>query len=276
MYPLNKFSENGVSWPFSISGLNNQNLEKKYFEFKEKANLKMKRDITLKPNLISKFFDSLCFDNGILENVKKIIGPDVYIWSSAIFAKPPGTGKIVSFHQDNPYWQLTTNNVITVWIALTESNKQSGALEVVPKSSKLGIISNIDVTNAREAYVKGLKTTHENDMLSYKQDLNNFLKENNSEVVSLKSSEYSIHHVNTVHGSGINKSKNYRIGYAVRYISSDTQHHEMDKDFALHVCGKKNSYFIDEKRPIIDFGEDEINNYELSMKSGGAFGNKKY
>ena len=74
----------------------------------------------------------------------------------------------------------------------------------------------------------------------------------------------------------INKSKNYRIGYAVRYISSDTQHHEMDKDFALHVCGKKNSYFIDEKRPIIDFGEDEINNYELSMKSGGAFGNKKY
>ena len=166
MYPLNKFSENGVSWPFSISGLNNQNLEKKYFEFKEKANLKMKRDITLKPNLISKFFDSLCFDNGILENVKKIIGPDVYIWSSAIFAKPPGTGKIVSFHQDNPYWQLTTNNVITVWIALTESNKQSGALEVVPKSSKLGIINNIDVTNARAAYVKGLKTTHENDMLS--------------------------------------------------------------------------------------------------------------
>ena len=42
------------------------------------------------------------------------------------------------------------------------------------------------MTNARAAYVKGLKTTHENDMLSYKQDLNNFLKENNSEVVSLK------------------------------------------------------------------------------------------
>ena len=54
MYPLNKFSENGVSWPFSISGINDQNLEKKYFEFKEKANLKMK-SIRLKPNLISKF-----------------------------------------------------------------------------------------------------------------------------------------------------------------------------------------------------------------------------
>ena len=36
------------------------------------------------------------------------------------------------------------------------------------------------------------------------------------------------------------------------------------------------SYFIDEKRPKVDFGKDEINDYELSMKSGGAFGNKKY
>ena len=39
---------------------------------------------------------------------------------------------------------------------------------------------------------------------------------------------------------------------------------------------RKNSYFIDEKRPKSDFGSDEIKNYEYSMKSGGAFGNKKY
>ena len=40
----------------------------------------------------------------------------------------------------------------------------------------------------------------------------------------------------------------------------------MDKDFALHVCGK-NSYFIDEKTHN-RFGEDEINNYELSEICG--------
>ena len=65
--------------------------------------------------------------------------------------------KIVSFHQDNPYWQLTTEKVITVWIALTNSDKNSGALEVVPRSSQLGIIKKLDVPNARDAYVKVLK-----------------------------------------------------------------------------------------------------------------------
>ena len=46
------------------------------------------------------------------------------------FCKEPKGGKIVSYHQDNPYWQLTTDKVVTVWIALTESNKNSGALEL--------------------------------------------------------------------------------------------------------------------------------------------------
>ena len=276
MYDLNKFSENGVSWPFNINDLRDENLENEYFNFQAKAQSIMKKNITLKPNLLSRFFDNLCFNEEILHNVKKLIGNDVYIWSSAIFAKPPGAGKIVSFHQDNPYWQLTTNKVITVWIALTNSDKNSGALEVVPKSSKLGIIKNLDVPNAREAYVKGLKTTNENDMLSYKQDLKEFLKDNKPETVNLKPAQYSIHHVNTVHGSGINKSPNHRIGFAVRYISSDTRHHELQNDYAVHVYNKKNSYFIEEKRPVEDFGSEEISNYEISMKSGGAFGNKKY
>ena len=94
--------------------------------------------------------------------------------------------------------------------------------------------------------------------------------------INLSPGQYSIHHVNTVHGSKPNNSNNYRIGFAIRYISSDTQHKKLKKDFALHVCGKKNSYFIEEKRPNEDFGSEEISNYETSMKSGGAFGNKTY
>ena len=41
MYPLNKFSENGVSWPFNISGLNDQNLEKHLKKNKLKKYIKI-------------------------------------------------------------------------------------------------------------------------------------------------------------------------------------------------------------------------------------------
>ena len=77
------------------------------------------------------------------------------IWSSAFFPKAPGEGKIVSYHQDNPYWQLTNEKVVTAWIALTNSNHESGALEIVPKSSNLGIINDLDVKDARASYLKG-------------------------------------------------------------------------------------------------------------------------
>ena len=51
--------------------------------------------------------------------------------------------------------------------------------------------------------------------------------------------EFSIHHVNTVHGSGVNESDHHRIGFAIRYVSSETQHFEEKSDTAMHVCGKK-------------------------------------
>ena len=88
--------------------------------------------------------------------------------------------------------------------------------------------------------------------------------------------QYSIHHVNAVHGSGINKTENYRIGFAIRYISSDTQHTQEQKDLALHISGRKNSYYEGEKSPIKDFDEAAIHQYKISMNSTGVFGNKKY
>ena len=79
-----------------------------------------------------------------------------------------------------------------------------------------------------------------------------------------------------MHGSGVNNSSSYRIGYAVRYISSETQHFMESKDSAIHVSGIKNDYFQDELRPASDFDSNAINEFNKAMKTAGAFGNKKY
>ena len=276
MLKIENFNENGACWPFKIKQ-NLGDLEKEYFKFQTTAKEKLGNPISLKPNLLSSFFDKLCFDENVLSKVKQIIGEDIYIWSSAIFAKLPGEGKIVSYHQDNPYWQLSTNNVVSAWIALTKSEKKSGALEIVPGSHKKGIIKNLDVKNARESYLQGERTTIDNDLLSYNQNLDDYIKSNKPVTIELEPGEFSIHHVNTVHGSGINNTGNARIGFAVRYVTSDTKHLiEKSGDSALHVCGKKNSYFADELRPENDFSEEAIKVHNFSMKAAGAFGNKKY
>ncbi len=271
------FSKTGIIWPLKISSaVNTINLEKKYFQFQSTANKIFGKKIALKPHILSKFFFQLACDENVVANVKKIIGENVYIWSSAFFAKAPSEGKIVSFHQDNPYWQLSTDKVITAWIALTNSNKQSGCLEVVPNSSKLGMIGKLDVEDARESYLKGEKTTDSADLLSYKHDLKEFLKVNKPVDICLSPGEYSIHHVNTVHGSGINNTDNYRIGFAIRYISSDTYHLREKSDLATHISGKKNDYYKSEQIPTGEFTENSIEQYKNSMSSTGVFGNKKY
>ena len=277
-YNLSNFKANGIAWPFSIENFNtkNENLENEYLKFQNKCLDIFGQKITLKPNLISKFFDSFLDHPSILDKVKELIGENIYVWSSAIFAKAPGEGKIVSYHQDNPYWQLSTENVVTVWIALTKSDKKSGALEVVPKSHKLGLINKLDVENPRNSYLMGKKTTNDTDMLSFNQNLDLFIKDNPTQIIDLKPGEFSIHHVNAVHGSGINNTDNYRIGFAIRYISSETRHLEVNKDKAIHICGKKNKFYEEEKRVKIDFDDDSIKQYKTSMDSTGVFGNKKY
>ena len=113
-------------------------------------------------------------------------------------------------------------------------------------------------------------------MLSFNQNLDSFIKENPTEIINLKPGEFSIHHVNAVHGSGINNSENHRIGFAIRYVSSETKHLEVSKDKAIHICGKKNQFYEEEKRVKTDFDDSSIRQYKASMVSTGVFGNKKY
>ncbi len=274
---LKNYNQNGIAFPFQINQyLNSEDLEKEYLKYNSKSEKIFNRKLSLKPHLLSTFFYNLSVNKTIIDKVKKVIGENVYIWSSAFFSKEPGEGKIVSYHQDNPYWQLSTDKVVTAWIALTKSDELSGALEIVPGSHKLGLIKKLDVDNARESYLNGEKTSDDNDLISYKQNLDKFISDNPPHLLEMIPGQYSLHHVNTVHGSGINRSSHRRIGYAVRYISSETKHLEANEDRALHVCGKKNSYYIDEFPPKNDFDDNAIKQYKMSMSSTGVFGNKIY
>ena len=116
---IDDYETNGVAWPFDLSDqFSAKQLEPEYFKFQTLAKKTFGKKVSLKPNLLSTFFDALAFDSEVIKQVSRVIGPDIYIWSSAFFFKAPKDGRIVSFHQDNPYWQLTSDNVVTAWIAL--------------------------------------------------------------------------------------------------------------------------------------------------------------
>lgn len=70
----------------------------------------------------------------IIDLLKQIIGPDIWVrWDQAV-AKGPGAD-IFPWHQDNNYSKLVDPHY-QVWIALTESNADNGGLLLKPGSHR--------------------------------------------------------------------------------------------------------------------------------------------
>eukprot|EP00959_Pyramimonas_sp_CCMP1952_P198145 4144584-Pyramimonas_sp.AAC.1 len=51
---------------------------------------------------------------------------DILCWSTDIFVKEPMDGKFVSWHQDAAYVGMDPPDVLTAWVALTDSTRANG------------------------------------------------------------------------------------------------------------------------------------------------------
>ena len=271
---------NGASWPYEIDlkKLFNKNidLEDFYYNFCEKSRDSFNKTCNIKPHLLSEFLFKIASCEDVINNVKKFIGPDINIWSSAFFAKNANSSKYVGFHQDSPYWQLSSKNVVTAWIAFTSSNKSNGCLQLIEHGEKDLKTYPIEVEDAYDAYNRGIKTSPTEDLISFRQKLPKEIEIKDRYFVELKPGQFSLHNIDVIHGSDSNSSNLSRIGFAVRFIDSNTYHLRDSSDSVLNICGEKSKYMAEEKSPIGEFTEYNINNYKEGIKKAGAFGNKSY
>jgi hypothetical protein len=58
----------------------------------------------------------------ILDAVEDLLGPNLLCWSSSFFIKEARDPAFVSWHQDSTYWGLSEPDVVTAWVALSESS----------------------------------------------------------------------------------------------------------------------------------------------------------
>ena len=142
----------------------------------------------------------------VLDAVESVLGPDILLWATSVFAKQPHDPGFISWHQDATYWGLDSGNVTTAWIALTESSTENGCMRVVRESHKMSIQPHNE--------------THADDnLLSRGQEIAVEVTEEEATDVVLAPGQMSLHHVNIVHGSKANPSDKPRIGFVARYIT---------------------------------------------------------
>ena len=185
-----------------------------------------------KPHLLFPWANELIRHPAILDAVEDILGPNLLVWSSSFFIKDATDPSFVSWHQDSTYWGLSHPDVVTAWVALSQSVVENGCMRVIPGTHLKDQLPHQD-------------TFAENNLLTRGQEVAVDVNPDEAVDIELQPGEFSIHHVRLVHGSDPNSSNARRIGYAIRYVPTYVRQTEGPRDCATLVRGVDNYHHFD-------------------------------
>lgn len=198
-----------------------------------------------KPHLLFTWADAIVRHPTILDAVEDVLGPDLFAWSSSFFTKEANDPAYVSWHQDSTYWGLSEPDVVTVWVAFSDSVRENGCMRVIPGTHVLQQLPHKD-------------TFAKNNLLTRGQEVQVDVDLSQAVDIELQPGEVSLHHVHLVHGSDANLSNRRRIGYAIRYIPTYVKQVAGPRDSAMLVRGvDRYGHFELEPQPKVDYGEAE-------------------
>ena len=150
-------------------------------------------------------FMDLAREEGLIEIVSQLIGPDVILWGCQVFCKPGGDGMEVPWHQDGHYWPIRPLATCTAWIAIDDSMVDNGCLRVIPRSHR-----------QRELF-EHCKEDRTDIVLNQRVADGQF-DPGAAVDVELQAGQVSLHDAYLVHGSNPNQSTRRRAGIAIRYM----------------------------------------------------------
>jgi ectoine hydroxylase-related dioxygenase (phytanoyl-CoA dioxygenase family) len=140
---------------------------------------------------------------------------EVRLWHDQVLYKPGANGQDtflgnVGWHQDFGYWGSSDNsNMITVWIALQDTDLRNGGMSTIVGSHKWGLVPDSN-------------TFFDQNLQTLKDKYTSTGREWIEEPCILKAGQASFHHALTFHGSGPNYSKEPRLSIVAHLMPKGT------------------------------------------------------
>jgi len=190
----------------------------------------------------------------ILDVVEDLIGPNILLYHNTTWFKNPADHGYVTWHQDITYFGHEPANVLSVWIALTPSNQESGCMQVLPGTHKEGPLPLTTPDLSK------------NNMLPSGQLVQFDTSSVTPVSMPLEPGEASIHHACTIHGSLPNHSNHRRMGITFCYHSPKLKQRGEQQTSALLVRGKDDwGHYKLEEPPETDDHPDAIARHEYAV-----------
>ena len=134
----------------------------------------------------------------ILDVVESLLGPDLLVWATELFAKHPRDANVsIGWHRDRTYMGLDAEHTATAWVALADSTAANGCMRAAPGPDR-------QTTPSVERLRDGAETDGLVDVL-------------------LKAGEMSLHDADIAHGSTPNRSDQKRVGFVIRFITPEAR-----------------------------------------------------
>ena len=151
-------------------------------------------------------FGGYALHGDLLAWVRALIGPDLVTLSTNVFNKPPGIDGRHPLHQDLRYFALRpADGIVATWTAISPTTRENGCLVVVPGSHRRGLLRH---ATPDWEYVNG------GFFAAQGIDLDERVH------VEMDPGDTLLFHPLLVHGSGRNRSGDFRRAISTHYASS--------------------------------------------------------
>ena len=165
-------------------------------------------------------------DSRIIDVMEDMLGETVILRHSHFFAKLPGDGMRVSWHQDASYWPLTPSKVVSAWLAIDDVDLGNGAMQVIPGSH---LSAQVAFRDSADDEHNVLNQTVEDPQAHGDPPV----------ALELQAGQISLHSDWVLHGSEPNESNRRRCGLAMRYLSKDVRAYNGWNDNSIICRGEE-------------------------------------
>jgi len=152
------------------------------------------------------------------EITQHYIGEDVSVFRSMLMNKPANKGTELPWHQDvGKGWGIDTNPIVTTWTALDDATVETGCMQIVPGSHKLGILNEVHYTS--------------------EEDQETYCTKEKIVDLEVEAGEAILLHNWLLHRSGINQTGQARRAFSVAYMDASTKNVKSGQLFPI-IFGK--------------------------------------
>ena len=240
---IEQFHEDGYICPLQVLSKEEANgFRDKLEAFEATQGGRLEPQQRNKSHLLFKWVDDVIRDARVLDPIEQLIGPNILCWNTLFWIKEAGSQSFVSWHQDNRYWGLDSQKVVSGWLALSSATLESGCMRVMPGTHKEDVLGHVDRYD-------------ENNLLTRGQEISEAMDEEKAVHMPLEVGQMSLHNYGLAHASGVNSSNDRRIGLSLHFMPPETAQIVGEWDCAALVRGEDH-YEHFERTPVPAFDFD--------------------